>query len=110
MEHHKRGNFPLGKISSSFIIIVYLHLQQQQHFFSFLQRLQYIRIRVKINSNPKITANTIIAGKATKITNANAAPINRPITKDKLMAKITATIPKHFTLLAHLSHSFLWLS
>ena len=89
---------------------VYLHLQQQQHFLSFLQRLQYIRIRVKIRSKPKMTAKTMIAGKATKITNANAAPINRPRTNDKLIAKITATIPKHFILLAHLSHSFLWLS
>ncbi len=90
-------------------MIVYLHLQQQ-HFFSFLQALQPIRIRVKIRSNPKITANTMIAGKAAKMAALNAAPINNPRTKDNATAKIEATTPKHFIFLQHSLHGLFWLS
>ena len=59
-----------------------------------------------IRSNPNITAKTIIAGNANKITNAKAAPINSPITKVNANANIIVIIPKHLLLL----HLFSFLS
>lgn len=60
-------------------------------------------ITVNNRSNPKITAKTIIAGNAPSIVADNAAPINKPITIEKAVNNIIATISKQFLFLEHLS-------
>ena len=61
--------------------------------------LHIINIIDNIKSNPKTTAKTITAGKAANTAALIAAPIINPITTAKETNKITATNPKHFTLL-----------
>ena len=71
-------------------------------FLSFLQ-LHSIKIIVKINNSPNITAKTITAGNAASTAAAIAAPIINPITTANDVNRIIATIPKQFLLLLHFS-------
>ena len=78
-------------LMSAFVLI---YLQQ----WCFLFFLQINNIIVKIKNNPKTTANTIIAAKASKNVPANDAPNIIPITVVNAASNIVAIIPKQFFL------------